>query len=87
MLTRSNIVNGAWILGPGSDVPPGGWASLGKGDTFATEVRWNVSGLSDNAGQPLVSGGKYRFQVMLHDGDQNNTGGDSGEACMAVGAY
>src|SRR5262249_17926429 len=24
----------------------------------------------------------YRFQVMVHDGDQNKVGGDTGEACV-----
>ena len=39
---------------------------------FGAEVRWEV---------PLAGGHSYRIQVMVHDGDQNKAGGDSGEAC------
>ena len=30
----------------------------------------------------LTQGHSYRIQVMVHDGDQNKVGGDSGEACV-----
>ena len=33
---------------------------------------------------PLQSGHLYRVQVMVHDGDQNQSGGDVGEACGIV---
>jgi hypothetical protein len=36
-------------------------------------VRWDIR---------LEAGHNYRFQVMVHDGDQNKIGGDSGEACV-----
>jgi hypothetical protein len=36
-------------------------------------VRWDIR---------LEAGHNYRFQVMVHDGDQNKVGGDSGEACV-----
>jgi len=32
----------------------------------------------------LQSGHTYRFQFMGHDGDQNKSGGDVGEACVNV---
>ena len=71
-----------WNLGTGSDAPPAGLTNQGYG----TEVRWNVSSLRvrDSSGnpQPLQPGRLYRFQFMVHDGDQNKTGGDSGEACV-----
>jgi hypothetical protein len=63
-----------WNLGDGSDAPPAGLTNQGYG----TEVRWNVSSLH------LQAGHLYRFQFMVHDGDQNKTGGDSGEACINV---
>ena len=48
-----------------------------------TEARWNVSDLSCN-GVPLQKGHTYRMQFMVHDGDQNKTGGDVGQACATV---
>src|SRR6476661_6359767 len=53
----------------GGNTPPSGLKSEGYG----TESRWNVS---------LIPGHSYRLQVIVHDGDQNKTGGDSGEACV-----
>ena len=50
--------------------PPG---TLTKAEAFGTEVRWDIR---------LEAGHNYRFQVMVHDGDQNKVGGDSGEACV-----
>jgi hypothetical protein len=58
-----------WSLGTGSDPVPTGLANEG----FGAEVRWDVS---------LTPGHSYRFQAMVHDGDQNKVGGDSGEACL-----
>jgi hypothetical protein len=58
-----------WNLGPGADPVPTGIS----GEGFSAEVRWDV---------PLTPGHSYRLQVMVHDGDQNKAGGDSGEACV-----
>jgi hypothetical protein len=58
-----------WNLGAGADPVPAGLANEG----FGAEVRWDV---------PLTPGHSYRLQVMVHDGDQNKAGGDSGEACV-----
>jgi hypothetical protein len=57
-----------WDLGTG-DPAPTGLANEG----FGAEARWNVA---------LVPGHSYRIQVLVHDGDQNKAGGDSGEACV-----
>ena len=57
-----------WNLSGGDPVPTG-LANEG----FGAEARWNVH---------LVAGHSYRLQVLVHDGDQNKTGGDSGEACV-----
>ena len=40
---------------------------------IGAEARWNVT---------LTPGHSYRLQVLVHDGDQNKAGGDSGEACV-----
>jgi hypothetical protein len=54
--------------GPGG---PGGGPGGPGGGNYGTELRFEVG---------LIAGHSYRFQVMVHDGDQNK-GGDSGEAC------
>ena len=74
----------------GGDIPPG---PNGKGfsDSYPTpagnktfnegytaEARWDLSALG------LQAGHAYRLQFMDHDGDQNKTGGDSGENCVNV---
>jgi hypothetical protein len=56
-------------LGAGADPVPAGIANEGYG----AEARWDVA---------LTPGHSYRLQVLVHDGDQNKTGGDSGEACV-----
>jgi hypothetical protein len=58
----------AWNLGTGDPVPAG---LTNQG--YGAEVRWDLA---------LTPGHSYRIQAMVHDGDQNKTGGDSGEACV-----
>jgi hypothetical protein len=63
-----------WNLGAGADTPPPGLSTEG----YTAEVRWN---LSDLVRQGLIlPGHNYRFYVMVHDGDQNKSGGDVGQA-------
>jgi hypothetical protein len=57
-----------WDLGGGDAVPTGL-----KNEGFGAEARWDLV---------LIPGHSYRIQVMVHDGDQNKVGGDSGEACV-----
>ncbi len=57
-----------WDLAGGDPVPAGL-----TNEGFGAEARWNVS---------LAAGHSYRLQVIVHDGDQNKAGGDSGEACV-----
>jgi len=59
----------SWNLGTGADPTPAGF----KDEGYGAEARWNV---------PLLAGHSYRLQVIVHDGDQNKVGGDSGEACV-----
>jgi hypothetical protein len=51
--------------------PPSG--AITKSEGYGAEVRWDLR---------LEAGHNYRFQVMVHDGDQNKVGGDTGEACV-----
>src|SRR5207249_4974771 len=53
-----------------------------KNEGYGAEVRWNVDDLVA-AGQ-MIMGHTYRLQLMVHDGDQNQTGGDAGENCVNV---
>ena len=62
-----------WNLAGGGPVPVGF-----KDDGYGTEVRWNLSELG------LTPGHTYRFYFMVHDGDQNKTGGDTGQGCLTV---
>ncbi|MDB5226194.1 MAG: hypothetical protein JWN78_387 [Bacteroidota bacterium] len=59
------------------DVPPGGFASL-TNQGYGAEVSWNTNELG------LIPGHIYRLQFMVHDGDQNKTGGDVGETCTTI---
>jgi hypothetical protein len=56
--------------GNGLTAPAG---AITHAENYGTEVRWDLR---------LEAGHNYRFQVMVHDGDQNKVGGDSGEACV-----
>ncbi len=60
-------------LGGGDALPSGI-----KAEKFTAEVIWDVSSLG------LQPGHSYRIQFMVHDGDQNKTGGDVGQACTTV---
>jgi hypothetical protein len=70
-------VKNNWNLGAGSDTPSGGFAAL-KNEGYGTEASWSFDKLG------LQSGHSYRIEFMVHDGDQTNTGGDAGEACINV---
>jgi hypothetical protein len=63
-----------WRLGSGADTPPSGLTIEGCG----AEVRPDIDDLG------LQSGHACRLQFMVHDGDQNKAGGDSGENCVNV---
>jgi hypothetical protein len=62
-----------WNL-DGGDAAPAGLVNQGYG----AEVRWDVSKLN------LIPGHTYRLYFMVHDGDQNKTGGDVGQACATL---
>ena len=76
-----------WNLGTGADAVPSSITSptttttTGPGqpppaqnnEAYSAEIVWNLS---------LLPGHTYRVQVIVHDGDQNKVGGDSGEGCV-----
>ena len=62
-----------WDLG-GGDAPPAGTPDVG----FGALIKWDVTTLG------LLPGHTYRIQVMVHDGDQNKTGGDAGSMCATI---
>jgi hypothetical protein len=73
-----------WNLGSNSDAPVGTtFAAMGN-EGYGAEVRWNVNKLTDSDGHALKPGNTYRIQVIEHDGDQNKSGGDAGEFCVAL---
>lgn len=57
------------------DTPPGGFPSS---DGYGAEIVWDIDSLN------LRPGHNYRLQLMLHDGDQHQSGGDVGEGCMVA---
>lgn len=73
MVPDADPAKNNWNLG-GGDPAPLGLVNQGYG----AEIRWNV----DNLG--LQDGHLYRLQFMVHDGDQNKSGGDVGEACIHI---
>ena len=77
--TDADPAKNGFTLGPTSDPVPPGVTTQG----YVTEVKWNVNDILCG-GLPLVPGNTYRMQVMVHDGDQNKSGGDVGEACAVV---
>jgi hypothetical protein len=57
-----------WNFGLSDPVPSGI-----KNEGWSAEVKWGVT---------FQPGHSYRLQVIVHDGDQNKSGGDCGEACI-----
>ena len=75
--TDADPAKNNWNLGAGSHTPAGGFASLND-EGYGAEVSWDVNKLG------LISGHTYRLVFMVHDGDQNKTGGDVGETCTTI---
>ena len=58
-------------------------------ESYGAEARWNVNSLQCKDAQsgvvgPLQPGHVYRVQVLIHDGDQNGSGGDAGQSCSVI---
>jgi hypothetical protein len=80
--TSNQLGNGgAWNLGLNSDPLPVGFiAPGGAPEGYGAEAAWNLDLLN------LSPSKSYRFQFMVHDGDQNKAGGDVGQACISATA-
>ena len=70
-----------WNLGPGADPV---CSPTPQNEGYGAEVRWDISQLHDDHNMPLQPGHMYRLYFMVHDGDQNKTGGDSGQGCSYI---
>jgi hypothetical protein len=74
-------------FGPGAPVGtyPAGLSAQG----YTTDVVWNISSIPTSGPTGPTPFGydashAYRAQFMVHDGDQNKTGGDVGQACVNI---
>jgi hypothetical protein len=75
--TGTDPASNGWNL-DGGDTPPGGLTNQG----FGAEVRWDTDALISSG--VFQTGHTYRIQIMVHDGDQNQSGGDVAEACSTI---
>src|SRR5689334_10983624 len=87
-----NQVNNTVTVTPDADPPANNWNLDGSGPNqpdpvptptptnqgYGAEVRWDISTLN------LIPGHHYRLYFMVHDGDQNQSGGDSGQGCAFI---
>jgi hypothetical protein len=76
--TKNHLNVGYGTIAGAAQVPAG-VQDLG----FTAEVVWKLGDLKVGGG-PLIAGHSYRVQFMVHDGDQNKTGGDVGQACVTL---
>jgi hypothetical protein len=77
--TNQLLSKAGWNLGQGGDQQPATFSTPGTViDKFGAEVAWDMNNLG------LSPSRKYRFQFMVHDGDQNKAGGDVGEGCISA---
>ncbi|HEV2339713.1 MAG TPA: hypothetical protein VGT05_02995 [Patescibacteria group bacterium] len=74
--------NNNWILPAGADTfptqPTIPHSVVKKETKFSAEIEWNISTLN------LTVGHTYRVQFVVHDGDNNKTGGDIGIGCTTI---
>lgn len=71
---RSDPPQNHKVVGPGGTAPPANAIDNG----YSTDVQWTIASLG------LISGHAYRAQFIVHDGDQNKSGGDVGQACVNI---
>ncbi len=87
-----------WNAGPYGQAPIGGSYNVlntttsVKLEAYGAQISWNVEnqiltcidGATGNPTPGFQSGHVYRVQMLVHDGDQNKSGGDSGESCATI---
>lgn len=66
-----------WNLAGGQAPPPGT-----PNEKYGALVMWDVKKLIANG--TFIKGHIYRIQYMIHDGDQNKSGGDVGQSCTTI---
>jgi hypothetical protein len=62
------------IVGTGGLNPP----ALAQNFGYSSDIVWNITTPT------FVAGHDYRVQIIVHDGDQNKSGGDVGQACINI---
>src|SRR4029079_822858 len=76
----------AVVVTPDQDPPKNDW-NVDGGDPvlagltnqgYGAELIWDASKLN------LIPGHSYRLYFMVHDGDQNKSGGDVGQGCTTI---
>jgi hypothetical protein len=78
LVNRADPAKNHKVVGAGGVNPPAGAIDNG----YSSDVVWDLANLHDNNNLALVAGNRYRAQFIVHDGDQNKTGGDVGQACV-----
>ena len=78
LVNRSDPQQNHKVVGPGGTNPPA--SAIDNG--YSTDNQWTLSTLVSQG--VLVSGHAYRAQFIVHDGDQNKSGGDVGQACVNI---
>ena len=71
------LKSNGWDLA-GGVAPPFGTPN----EKYGAMVAWDVNKLK--VAGVFISGRIYRIQFMVHDGDQNKTGGDVGQSCSTI---
>ena len=78
LVNRADPAKNHKNVGPGGTNPPA--SAIDNG--YSTDNQWNLATLVSQG--ILITGHAYRAQFIVHDGDQNKTGGDVGQACTNI---
>jgi hypothetical protein len=78
LVNRADPTANHKVVGPGGTNPPA--SAIDNG--YSTDNQWDLAALVTQG--VLTTGHAYRAQFIVHDGDQNKTGGDVGQACVNI---
>ncbi len=78
LVNRADPAKNHKVVGAGGTNPPA--SAIDNG--YSTDNQWNLTTLV--AQSVLITGHAYRAQFIVHDGDQNKSGGDVGQACINI---